>query len=240
MKKVLIVIPTYNEHENIDPLFEDIGKHLPNAHILVVDDNSQDGTADLVKSKQLSSPGKIHLLQRKGKLGLGTAYVAGFKWGLTQGYDILIEMDADLSHDAALLPKLVAALDTSAVAIGSRYIAGGGTENWSLLRLAISKFGSFYARTILGMKTRDLTGGFNAWTKGILERIKLDDIKSEGYSFQIELKYRAFYLGCIILELPFIFRERRAGQSKMSSGIVWEAMIRVWKLRAEVVKSLRP
>jgi dolichol-phosphate mannosyltransferase len=162
---------------------------------------------------------------------MGTAYVAGFSWALERDYDAVVEMDADLSHDARALPTLVGLLSDADVVIGSRYVPGGGTENWSRLRLAISRFGSFYARGILGLPIRDLTGGFNAWHRRVLEALPLDRVRSEGYSFQIELKLRAARAGFRLVETPIVFVDRRAGQSKMSWRIIIEAMVRVWWLR---------
>ncbi len=229
--QILIIVPTYNEADNINPLFAGIWQAVPEVHILVVDDNSQDGTAQLVRDHQQSKPQQTHLLQRSGKLGLGTAYIAGFNWALARNYQAIIEMDADLSHDPTVLPAMIEQLRHNPVVIGSRYIPGGGTENWSLARKLISRFGSLYARTILGMTIRDLTGGFNAWRAEVLRSIDPNTVRSEGYAFQIELKYRAQKLGFAIVEIPILFRDRRAGQSKMSGRIVLEAMSRVWKLR---------
>ena len=227
----LIVVPTYNEAQNIRPLLDEILQHTPEAHILVVDDNSQDGTAGLVRAHTAFERGQIFLLERSGKLGLGTAYIAGFKWALERGYEAVVEIDADFSHSPSELPALIGKLEGSSVVVGSRYVSGGGTSNWNFWRKIISKAGSFYARTILGMGVRDLTGGFNAWRSEVLDTIELDRVGSEGYSFQIELKYRAFRAGYEILEHPIIFMERREGQSKMSGKIVLEAFYRVWLLR---------
>jgi len=230
-KSVLVIIPTYNEADNIGSLIPEIWQARPETHILVVDDNSQDGTAKIVKDLLETSGGRLHIMERQGKLGLGTAYVAGFKWALEHNYDAVIEMDADFSHDPKILPALVTQLGKTPVAIGSRYIPGGGTKNWSFFRQLISKFGSIYARAILGMRVRDLTGGFNAWRAEVLRSLDLDGIKSEGYSFQIELKYRAHEKNFEICEIPILFEDRRAGQSKMSGRIIIEAMIRVWGIR---------
>lgn len=227
----LVIVPTYNEADNIDRLFAEIWQAVPNIHILVVDDNSKDGTAELVQKYQQQKPQQTHLLQRAGKLGLGTAYITGFNWALERDYQAIIEMDADLSHDPATLPQMLEELQKTPAVVGSRYIPGGGTENWSIIRKMISKFGSFYARTILGMKVRDLTGGFNAWRAEVLRGIDPNSVRSEGYAFQIELKYRAQRRGFAIVEIPILFKERRAGQSKMSARIVVEAMFRVWKLK---------
>ncbi|RZA20780.1 MAG: polyprenol monophosphomannose synthase [Proteobacteria bacterium] len=229
--QAIVVIPTYNEALNIEGIIRAAWAAYPALHVLVVDDNSQDGTADIVRRIAEASEGKLHLLSRAGKLGLGTAYIAGFKWALQRGYHALVEMDADFSHDPKELPALVRSLEDADVVIGSRYVIGGSTENWNFFRKLISRAGSFYARTILGMSVMDLTGGFNAWRAEVLQKIGVDTIRSEGYSFQIELKYRAYRSGFRLIEHPIVFSERREGQSKMSSRIVFEALLRVWSLR---------
>lgn len=229
--KNLVIIPTYNERENIAPLVSDIRRHLPSVDILVVDDNSPDKTQDVVREIQTRDP-HVHLLARRGKEGLGKAYIAGFKWGLENGFEGLCEMDADFSHRPEDLVKILAALEGHDFVVGSRWIRGGATANWSLSRKIISRGGSFYARQILRYPLRDWTGGFNAWKAGTLRKIDLDLVKSEGYSFQIELKYRALRNGLNGVEIPILFEDRRAGQSKMSSGIVIEALRRVWSMRA--------
>jgi dolichol-phosphate mannosyltransferase len=227
--RALVIIPTYNEAENIVAL---IGEVLKNpVDILVVDDNSQDGTAGLVKKLIEQNPKRIALIERAGKLGLGTAYIKGFEYGLAHGYEALIEMDADFSHDPTRLPAMIATLADHDVVIGSRYTEGGGTVNWGLMRQLISRGGGWYARTILGMRIKDMTGGYNGWRSSIIAQIGPESIQSEGYAFQIELKYRAHLLGASIKEIPIVFHDRRAGQSKMSTKIMIEAMIRVWKLR---------
>jgi dolichol-phosphate mannosyltransferase len=227
----LIVVPTYNEVENVGILLDGIAKHAPAADVLFVDDNSQDGTVDRIRRRQQAMPERIHLLQREGKLGLGTAYVAGFRWALGRDYDAVQEMDADLSHDPQYLPQTLAFPGGCQVAIGSRYIEGGGTVDWGLARKFISGFGNLYARAILGLGVRDLTGGFNAWKREVLETVSLDGIRSEGYAFQIEMKYRAHLAGFSLAEIPIVFRDRQLGQSKMSSRVALEAMIRVWAMR---------
>ncbi len=227
----LIVIPTYNEGDNIGPLLEAIADHAAEAHVLVVDDNSQDGTAGIVEGLKARRPKAVHLLRRESKLGYGTACIAGFRWGLENGYERFVQMDADFSHDPQSLPTLIGMLAQSPVVIGSRYVPGGGTQNWGLPRRLLSRFAGFYARTILGLRVRDLTGGFNGWRKVVLEKISLDTVASEGYSFLIELKYRAHKAGFEIAEFPIIFEDRRAGESKMSFRIIAEAVMRVWLLR---------
>ncbi len=227
----LIVVPTYNEVENIDELLRGIQQQAPAADVLFVDDNSGDGTVDRILQHQSRRPEKIHLLGRPRKLGLGTAYVVGFKWALERDYDAVQEMDADLSHDPADLPRTLAFPEGRDVVVGSRYVVGGSTRGWSLSRRWISKFGNLYARTILGLAVRDLTGGFNAWRREVLEAVSLDEVRSEGYAFQIELKFRAVQAGFSLYEIPIAFVDRRKGQSKMSRRVAWEAMIRVWTLR---------
>lgn len=227
----IVIVPTYNEVDNVAPLVDRIFVATPDIHVLFVDDNSTDGTRDRINELMVKHPEKIHVLKRAGKLGLGTAYIAGFKWALANGYDALIEMDADHSHDPKELAVFLEKLETYDAVVGSRYCDGGATENWSMIRKCISVFGSFYSRTILGLTIRDLTGGFNAWRRDTVIALKPDLVRSEGYSFQIELKYRAHLAGKTIIESPILFSERRAGQSKMSLKIVLEAMVRVWALR---------
>lgn len=231
-RSALVVVPTYNEAENIALLLAGIRARAPEVDVLFVDDNSQDGTRELIEAHRAEDPG-IHLLERPRRMGLGTAYVAGFRWALSRSYGAMIEMDADLSHDPADLPGFLELLESYDVVVGSRYIPGGGTRNWGLLRQFISRFGSFYARVILGLKVRDLTGGFNAWRREVLETLDLDDVRSEGYAFQIELKYRAHLAGFSVHETPIVFVDRRAGRSKMGWPIVVEAVGRVWALRAK-------
>lgn len=228
--KLLIIVPTYNEVENITHLIAAIFHSTPTAHVLFVDDHSQDGTKDLIRAEMKTRPEQVFMLEREGKLGLGTAYLAGFEWGLKRDYEIFQEMDADLSHDPAMVPVFMEKAKTADVVIGSRYVEGGATKNWGVLRKAISLGGSLYARTILGISIKDLTGGYNLWKRSVLETIDLSDVKSEGYAFQIELKYRAFLKKFELTEYPITFVDRRAGYSKMSSAIVVEAMIRVIRL----------
>ncbi len=231
IKRPLLIIPTYNEADNVVSLVPMIFSAAPDIEICFVDDNSQDGTRSCIRKLMLSYPEKIHLLERAGKLGLGTAYVTAFKWALAKDYDVLIEMDADHSHNPNDVPRMLKALARYDVVVCSRYTVGGGTKNWSFIRKLISRFGSFYGRLILNVNIRDLTGGFNGWHRYVLEKMNPDTIASEGYTFQIELKYRAKLAKFSVAEIPIIFEERRAGKSKMSSKIVFEAMWRLWSLR---------
>lgn len=229
--KFLVVIPTYNEIENIRSLLPAVLAVSPELEILVVDDSSPDGTAKAVE--QIGATEKrVHLLLRAKKEGLGRAYIAGFQWGIAKGYDAIIEMDADFSHRPEDLGKILQSLRNGKdFAVGSRYVPGGATVNWGLSRKLISRGGSFYARTILGFPLRDWTGGFNGWTRATLAKIELSKVLSNGYSFQIELKYRALKAGCKGEEIPIVFEDRRVGQSKMSGKIVLEAFRRVWLFR---------
>ncbi len=228
----LIVVPTYNERENLPLLLEAVLKVVPTGvEILVVDDGSPDGTGKIADDWAAREP-RVHVLHRTGKLGLGTAYVAGFRWGLDQGFEQLIEMDADFSHDPKYLPVMLKALETHDVAIGSRYVPGGGTVNWGLGRKILSRGGSLYARTVLGAPIRDFTGGFNGWRRKVIEAVDVGTLRSDGYSFQIELKYRAFKKGFSWTEFPIIFADREVGKSKMNRRIVFEALARVWSFRS--------
>lgn len=231
--KSLVIVPTYNEAENVRPLLEAIFAKAPNVNVLVVDDGSPDGTGQIV-SEIAKHDQRVHLLARTKKDGLGKAYIAGFQWGLAQGYEALVEMDADFSHRPEDLVKLLEAIKQNDFVVGSRYVSGGATKNWSLLRKIISRGGSLYSRMILGFPLNDWTGGFNAWTRKALETIRLDSVKSNGYSFQIELKYKALRGGCKGTEVPILFEDRRVGQSKMSSKILIEALYRVWLIRFRI------
>ena len=227
----LVVIPTYNEALNIERLLGEVLAQGPQFDVLVVDDGSPDGTGDLVAAIAATTP-RVQLLRRAGKLGLGTAYVAGFHEGLRQGYRYLCEMDADFSHQPRYLPVLLAVAERAAdVALGSRNVPGGRVENWSWARKLISKGGSLYARTILAMPVRDCTGGFKCFRASVLEQIDLDSIGSNGYAFQVELSYRCHQAGFRLHEIPIVFPDRVAGQSKMSQQIVWEAAAMVLRLR---------
>lgn len=229
--KNLVVVPTYNEAENIKQIIPAVLNANPGLEILVVDDNSPDGTAKEVTDLQVLFKGRLHLLSRPGKEGLGRAYLAGFAWALERNYDGIVEMDADFSHRPCDLPGLLKALEVFDFVVGSRWVEGGSTVNWGLGRRLISRGGSWYARWVLRRPLKDWTGGFNAWRAGTLKGIQLSSIQSEGYSFQIELKYRALVEGYNGTEVPIVFEERRVGQSKMSSKIVFEALHRVWDIR---------
>jgi dolichol-phosphate mannosyltransferase len=227
----LIVVPTYNERDNVQDIAAKFLAALPGCELLFVDDNSPDGTGQLLDDMAKTEP-RIHVMHRAGKLGLGTAYVEGFTWGLARGYEYLFEMDADGSHDPKYLPTMLAlAQDGADGVIGSRYIPGGGTKNWGLGRKIISRGGGIYARTVLGVDIQDLTAGFICWRRATLEAIELPTITSNGYSFQIEMKYRALQRGFRLVETPIVFVDRRVGQSKMSRAIVAEALLKVWALR---------
>ncbi len=225
-----VVIPTYNECENIPALLPrvlDYGQ----LSVLVVDDGSPDGTGDLVAAEAAHNP-RVHLIRRSGKQGLGTAYLAGFRYALARGAEYIFEMDADFSHDPKYLPDLLHAAETAYdLVIGSRYIAGGGTTDWGLGRQLISRGGNVYARLILGLAVADLTGGYRCYRRRALEAIKLDQVKSNGYSFQIEMAYRVHQAGLRVGEVPIIFPDRRVGASKMNRNIVFEALLNVVRLR---------
>ena len=227
----LVVLPTYNERENLPAIVPAVLEVLPQAHVLVVDDNSPDGTGQLADELAAAWPGRVHVLHRQGERGLGTAYLRGFAWALEHKYTFVFEMDADFSHDPKYLPQMLAACETHDLAIGSRYVTGGGTENWGLARRFISRGGGLYARTILGVSIRDLTAGFMCYRRETLEAIDLDAVSSTGYVFQIELKYRVHKLGRSIVEIPIVFPDRVAGVSKMSGDIAREAITQVWKLK---------
>lgn len=231
--KSLVIVPTYNEAENVRPLLEAIFAKAPDVNVLVVDDGSPDGTGQIV-SEIAQHDQRVHLLARTKKDGLGKAYIAGFQWGLAKSFEALVEMDADFSHRPEDLVKLLEAIKQNDFVVGSRYVSGGATKNWSLLRKIISRGGSLYSRMILGFPLNDWTGGFNAWTRKALETIRLDSVKSNGYSFQIELKYKALRGGCKGTEVPILFEDRRVGQSKMSSKILIEALYRVWLIRFRI------
>ncbi|WP_044191447.1 polyprenol monophosphomannose synthase [Hyalangium minutum] len=234
MNRALVCIPTYNEADNLGPITQAVLKAEPRVDILVVDDNSPDGTGKLADELAAKEP-RIRVLHREKKEGLGRAYLAAFRWALAEGYTYIIEMDADFSHDPRYLPGLLDTAEAGAdLVLGSRYVHGGGTVNWGVGRKVISRGGSLYARTILGVDVRDLTGGFKCFNRRVLESIELDQVKSTGYAFQIELTYRTLKKGFTVRELPIVFEDRRVGQSKMSRKIFLEALTMVWKLRLTV------
>jgi len=225
-----VVIPTYNEQENIGEIVPCILAY-PRFRVLVVDDNSPDGTGDLVREMSRTEP-RVGLLSRAGKLGLGSAYIAGFRRVLSEGAAFIFEMDADFSHDPAYLPQLLEAAETRYdLVIGSRYVPGGGTTDWGVVRRFISRGGNLYAGLILGLPIADSTGGFRCYRRDVLKTLDLDAVRSNGYSFQIEMAYRTLRAGFRVGETPIIFPDRRVGKSKMSRRIVFEALINVWRLR---------
>lgn len=230
MQKQIVVIPTYNERDNIVRLIESLHRVLPSLDVLVVDDNSPDGTAGLVRD-YMAQDSRVFLLERPGKFGLGTAYCAGFAWALERDYTIICQMDADFSHNPEDLPRLIAALDHADLAIGSRYVSGVNVVNWPMSRLLLSYAANLYTRLITGMPIKDATGGFKAFRAEILRRINLDTIHSNGYAFQIEMNFRVWRLGARITELSIVFVDRTNGVSKMSRSIVYEAAWVVWKLK---------
>ena len=227
--KTLIIIPTYNEIDNIEKLLEQVLAKSETIEVLVIDDNSPDGTALRVKFMQRSEP-RIHLLERPGKMGLGSAYVTGFKYALERDYDYIIEMDADFSHNPEDIPLLLNAAKKYDLVIGSRYCEGVNIIHWPIKRLLISYFASKYVRTITRMPVKDPTSGFKCFQRKVLENIDLDKILSDGYAFQIEMNFRAWVKGFHIKEIPIVFTERKNGVSKMSRRIVWEAAWMVWRL----------
>lgn len=228
--KTLVIIPTYNEMENIPKLIPIVLSQNDSINILIVDDNSQDGTAQYV-IEQKKNNNRIHLLQREKKLGLGTAYIAGFKYALANNYDYIFEMDADFSHEPTEIPNFLKAVKDNDLVLGSRYIDGVRVLNWPMRRLLLSFFASVYTRIITGMPIRDATGGFKCFRKKVLESIDLNKVQSNGYSFQIEMTFKAYKKGFKIKEIPIVFMDRVKGTSKMSKKIVYEAVFMVWKLR---------
>ena len=226
----LIIIPTYNEIENLERLVGEVHTVVPHAHLLIIDDNSPDGTGDIADTLAANDE-RIFAEHRTGKLGLGTAYIHGFRWALSRSYEFVFEMDADFSHQPRFLPDFLSAASDHDLVIGCRYMPGGGTENWTWSRKFISQGGNFYARTILGVPYTDLTGGFKCFRRKALEALDFDAILSVGYNFQIELTYRVHKKGLRIAQVPIIFPDRTAGESKMSGAIFREAFFGVWKLR---------
>lgn len=236
--KTLVIIPTYNEKENIKEIIEAVLTVTPQSHILIVDDNSPDGTGDIVKNL-MKLDKRIHLLEREKKMGLGTAYVAGFKYAIENNYDCVVQMDADFSHNPKDIPRLIKEIGEYDLVIGSRYKDGISVVNWPLSRLLLSYFANVYARILTGVPVRDLTGGFKCIKIDVLKSIDLDKVKADGYGFQIEINFLAYMNGFKIKEVPIIFIDRRAGYSKMSKKIVWEAFWLVLKLRWERIKNKR-
>jgi len=226
----MIIIPTYNEKDNIDRLLTKLMDLPFGLHVLIVDDGSPDGTADIVKGWQAREP-RIHLLQRPGKMGLGSAYRDGFRYALAQGAEYIFEMDADFSHDPNEIGNFLKMAEQADVVLGSRYLHGVSVVNWPLQRLLLSYFASIYARWVTGLPIRDTTGGFKCFRRRALEAIRLDKVKSDGYGFQIEMTFRCWKKGFTIREIPILFVDRLAGVSKMSRKIVYEAAFMVWRLR---------
>jgi dolichol-phosphate mannosyltransferase len=226
----LVVVPTYNEAENVRALIEAVLAIPLPLEILVVDDASPDGTAAIVE-ELAGKDARIHLMLRPGKMGLGSAYIDAFRWALGRDYALVVEMDADFSHDPGYLPTLLKASEDADVVLGSRYVSGGGTVGWTLLRKIISRAGCAYARAILGLSVQDLTGGFKCFRREVLDLIELDEVVSDGYAFQVEMTYRAVRKNFRVAEVPILFTDRRVGKSKMSWKIFLEAARKVWWMR---------
>lgn len=226
----LVILPTYNEKENIEKLIKEILAQNLNIDILVVDDNSPDNTGQLVEDLRKNIP-QLFILHREKKEGLGRAYISGFKWALAHNYEYIFEMDADFSHQPKYLKDFLEAIKDCDLVLGSRYINAGGTLGWSWLRELISRAGCFYVKIILGLKINDSTGGFKCYSRKVLQSIDLDKIESNGYMFQIEMSYSAIKKGFKVKEIPFIFQERERGRSKFNKKIIWEAIVNCWRLR---------
>ena len=234
MNRALVIIPTYNELENIRNIVPEILGQDDRLEVLVVDDNSPDGTAAAVREMMEQNP-RVHLLEREKKMGLGTAYVAGFKYAIAKGYDCVFEMDADFSHDPGTLPRFLEAIEEYDLVLGSRYIQGVNVVNWPMKRLLLSYFANQYTRIVTGLPVRDATGGFKCFRIDVLKAIDLDRVHSNGYSFQIEMSFKAWKKGFRIHEIPIVFMDRRVGISKMSKKIVREAVTMVWRLRFQSI-----
>jgi dolichol-phosphate mannosyltransferase len=230
MPNILVVIPTYNEADNIARLIPAVKRQGPGIEILVVDDGSPDGTGGIVAEMGRKDP-TVHLLQREGKLGLGTAYVAGFRYAIEHGYDLVFEMDADFSHDPEEITRFIDKASAADLVIGSRYLGGVRVLNWPIRRLMLSYFANVYTRIMTGLPLTDATGGFKCYRREVLEAIDLSSIRSNGYAFQIEMSFKAWKKGFRLIEIPIVFLDRRAGSSKMSRSIVHEAFFMLWKLR---------
>jgi dolichol-phosphate mannosyltransferase len=235
VSRSLVVLPTYNECENIESIVTAILGQATDFEVLVVDDNSPDGTGQIAESLSVRYPGRVHVMHRAEKRGLGTAYIEGFLWALARDYDFIFEMDADFSHDPADLPRLREPLTRGEAdaSVGSRWVPGGGTRNWSFLRTFISRGGSVYARLILGVPVNDLTSGFKCFSRRVLERLDLQTVRSNGYAFQVEMNYRCYKQRFRVAEVPIVFVDRRVGKSKMGTHIVTEAMVVVLRLRLQ-------
>lgn len=238
MERKVVIIPTYNEKENIGNIIRAVFALEGEYHIIVIEDGSPDGTADIVRKLQEEYPERLFMIERNGKLGLGTAYITGFKWSIEHGYDYIFEMDADFSHNPKDLPRLYEACSREGadLSIGSRYCNGISVVNWPIGRVIMSYYASVYVRKVLGMKIFDTTAGFKCYKRKVLETIDLDNVKMKGYGFQIEMKYSTFKLGFRIKEVPIIFMDRKEGTSKMSSGIFGEAFWGVLKLKFRKIR----
>lgn len=231
-RNFLVVIPTYNEAANITRIVPVILTQSPNIEILIVDDNSPDGTGRIVQEMKAADP-RIHMLERSGKMGLGSAYVAGFKYAVKEGYDFIMEMDADFSHDPKEIPNFLAAMEEADLVLGSRYVNGVRVLNWPIRRLMLSFGANVYTRIMTGLPVSDATGGFKCYRRKVLEEVDLDHIRSNGYAFQIEMTYKAWKKGFRLKEVPITFLDRAHGTSKMSKSIVYEALVMLWKLRIQ-------
>lgn len=234
MPKALVIIPTYNEAQNVEKIITEVLQQADIVEVLIVDDNSPDGTADLVKKIMENNP-RVHLIQREKKMGLGTAYVAGFKYAIQHQFDFVFEMDADFSHNPKEIPVMLSKMDGCDLLIGSRYVKGVNVVNWPMKRLMLSYSANIYTRLITGMPVHDATAGFKCYKRKVLESIDLDAIRSNGYAFQIETNFLAWKKGFVIKEMPIVFVDRRVGVSKMNKKIVYEAAFMVWKLKARSI-----
>jgi dolichol-phosphate mannosyltransferase len=232
LERVLVIVPTYNEAKNLPQIVPEILRQDTRVQVLVVDDNSPDGTGDIADQLARTEP-RLHVLHRPAKEGLGRAYLAGFRWGLAEGYQAMFEMDADFSHDPAFLPRFIAAIQDADLILGSRYATGVNVINWPISRLLLSLGANLYARVVTGLPLSDSTGGFKCFRREVLEAIDLDRVRSNGYAFQIEMNFRAWKKGFRLKEIPIIFHDRVEGQSKMSKRIVREAIWMVWWLRLQ-------
>ncbi len=234
MSRALVIIPTYNESQNAENIITEVLQQTDMVEVLIVDDNSPDGTADIVKRMMQTNP-RIHIIQRERKMGLGTAYVAGFKYAIQHKFDFVFEMDADFSHNPKEIPVMLSKMDQCDVVIGSRYIKGVNVVNWPMKRLILSYSANIYTRIITGMPVYDATAGFKCYKRKVLETINIDGLRSNGYAFQIETNFMAWRKGFIIKEIPIVFVDRRVGVSKMNKKIVYEAAFMVWRLKARSI-----